>query len=141
MLKKNMFFTFSLIVSLVSCYSLVQFWLWDATQHESDYSELENGLAIFAVGLIFSFILLVFHIVFHINVFIKYIHKSEKPLIVKNIFFSENKLGVLVRCILLGILILGYALLRDTPLNILIVFSLTYICYSVWVLQIREEKR
>ncbi|WP_068505649.1 hypothetical protein [Paenibacillus kribbensis] len=140
MLNKIMFFTFSLIVSLVSCYSLVQFWLWDAAKNESDYSEIENGLAIFAVGLIFSFILLVFHIVFHINVFIKYIHQSEKPLIVKNIFFSGNKLGVLVCCILLGILILGYILLRDIPLNILIVFSLTYICYSVWVLQIREEK-
>ncbi|MGG1653566.1 hypothetical protein [Paenibacillus sp. NRS-1780] len=143
--SKVFLYVFSILVALASCHGFMLYWMWQLPELTDEFSDLENGLALFAAGIVFAFIAFVVHLILHLLIFAHLLHRNGYSIHVKTVLFPKetNNNTILRICLLVVLLIwIVYAtILHTIPLFSVISFTLVFINYSIWLLQFLTERQ
>ncbi|WP_342414982.1 hypothetical protein NST83_16750 [Paenibacillus sp. FSL R10-2782] len=143
--SKVFLYVFSMLVALASCHGFMLYWMWQLPELAHESSDLENGLGLFATGIVFAFIAFAVHLILHILIFAHLLHRNDHTMKVKTLLFhKETDSNAILRVCLLVILLIWivYAtILHTIPLFSVISFTLVFINYGIWLLQFLTERR
>ncbi|MBE0337154.1 hypothetical protein [Paenibacillus sp. 23TSA30-6] len=143
--SKVFLYIFSILIALASCHGFMLYWMWQLPELEHESSDLENGFALFATGIVFAFIAFAVHLILHILIFVHLLHRNDHTMDMKRLLFrKESSNNAILRICLLIILLIWivYATIVHTiPLFSVISFTLVFINYSIWLLQFLTERR
>ncbi|MGG1617381.1 hypothetical protein ACIFQM_23110 [Paenibacillus sp. NRS-1782] len=85
--SKVFLYVFSILVALASCHGFMLYWMWQLPELTDEFSDLENGLALFAAGIVFAFIAFVVHLILQLLIFAHLLHRNGYSIHVKTVLF------------------------------------------------------